>query len=223
MNCCKNARFYSIRLILWQFEAILRSSLRLTFTVSLCYESHKKEELFAMKAHYTVVFTAFSFVFTPVSAQAQISPDSPLANLYACKSISEPTARLACFDSNVENLSQKEAKKEIVAIDSTTAKDFKREAFGFSMPSLPKLGLPSVGGDSDDVLEFPVRSVSKSRAGVVFTMNNGQIWKGVNGRLNYVPKGDLTARISRGAVGSYRLSLSNGKERVRGLGVRRIE
>jgi len=125
----------------------------------------------------------------------------------------------------VETLSQREAKKEIVAIDSTTAKTFKREAFGFSLPSLPKLGLPSLGDsdDDDDVLEFPVRSVSKTKRGIVITMENGQVWRGVNGRLNYVPKGDLTARISKGAVGSFRLSLSNGKERVRGLGVRRVE
>jgi len=54
-------------------------------------------------------------------------------------------------------------------------------------------------------------------------MDNGQVWREVSGRLNYVPRGDLTARIKKGAMGSYRLSLSNGKERVRGLGVRRVE
>ena len=94
----------------------------------------------------------------------------------------------------------------------------------YACKTMPKLGLPSLGdSEKDDVLEFPVKSVSKTRAGIVITMENGQVWKGVNGRLNYIPKGDLTARISRGAVGSYRLSITNGKERVRGLGVRRVE
>jgi hypothetical protein len=155
---------------------------------------------------------------------SETKTDSPLASVYACKTIADPTQRLACYDASVAVLGEREAKKEIVAIDAKTAKTFKREAFGFSLPSLPKLGLPSLGdSEKDDVLEFPVKSVSKTRAGIVITMENGQVWKGVNGRLNYIPKGDLTARISRGAVGSYRLSITNGKERVRGLGVRRVE
>ena len=178
-----------------------------------------------MTAQQAALFAVLTALITTPQANAQSAPTSPLASVYACKGISEPAARLACFDTTVETLSQREAKKEIVAIDSTTAKTFKREAFGFSLPSLPKLGLPSLGDsdDDDDVLEFPVRSVSKTKRGIVITMENGQVWRGVNGRLNYVPKGDLTARISKGAVGSFRLSLSNGKERVRGLGVRRVE
>jgi len=150
-----------------------------------------------------LAISSTSIAKTPASeAQA----NSPLASVYACKTIADPTQRLACFDASVAVLGEREAKKEIVAIDATTAKTFKREAFGFSLPSLPKLGLPSLGdGEKDDVLEFPVKGVAKTRAGIVITMENGQVWKGVNGRLNYIPKGDLTARISRGAVGSYRL------------------
>ncbi|WP_371397512.1 hypothetical protein [Fretibacter rubidus] len=150
---------------------------------------------------------------------------SPLAKIYSCKSETDPMARLACYDSAVGVLEQKEANQEIVAIDAVAAKEIRREAFGFSLPSLPKLGLPKFGGDGekDDIVELKVRSVSKGRDGIVITMENGQIWRGVNGRLNYIPKGDLTARINAASMGSYRLSLSNGKERVRGLGVRRIE
>jgi len=177
-----------------------------------------------MKAYSTALFAILSALMLTPSAAAQTSETSPLSSLYACKAVTEPMARLACFDASVEVLGQREVNKEIVTIDSTTAKTFKREAFGFSLPSLPKLGLPSLGDSpDDDVLEFPVKSVSKTKRGIVITLKNGQVWRGVNGRLNYVPKGDLTARISKGAVGSFRLSLSNGKERVRGLGVRRVE
>ncbi len=175
-----------------------------------------------MKAYYTVVFAGFSlFATSPV--WAQIPAESPLSSVYACKAITAPLDRLACFDGAVGTLEQREAKKEIVALDSTTAKTLEREAFGFSLPSLPKLGLPSLGGKAEDALEFPVKSVKESRAGFTITMENGQVWREVSGRLNYIPRGDLTARIKKGAMGSYKLSLSNGKERVRGLGVRRAE
>ena len=175
-----------------------------------------------MKAHATVVF-AITGLFVAAPALAQTPTNSPLLGVYACKSINEPLERLACFDSAVGTLEQREAKKEIVALDSTTAKSLEREAFGFSLPSLPKLGLPSLGGKAEDALEYPVKTVRETRAGFIITMDNGQVWREVSGRLNYVPRGDLTARIKKGAMGSYRLSLSNGKERVRGLGVRRVE
>ncbi len=181
-----------------------------------------------MNRNYSAVFTLTLAAMLSLTVQAQeaaVAPTSPLSSVYACKTINSTTERLSCYDSAVTILQGREARKEIVTIDSNAAKTIKREAFGFALPSLPKLGLPSIGSAEKgaNVLEFPVRSVSKTRHGVVLTMKNGQVWRGVNGRLNYIPKGELTARISRGAVGSYRLSLSNGKERVRGLGVRRIE
>ncbi len=193
-----------------------------------------------MNRNYSAIFTltlAATLSLSTLSAhakdrakdgakQATTTATSPLSSIYACKAVNGSTERLSCYDSAVTILQGREARKEIVTIDSNAAKTIKREAFGFALPSLPKLGLPSIGSHAEkgaDVLEFPVRSVSKTRHGVVLTMKNGQVWRGVNGRLNYIPKGELTARISRGAVGSYRLSLSNGKERVRGLGVRRVE
>lgn len=156
------------------------------------------------------------------------APDtaSPLGILYECALISGDAERLACFDSNVAALQVKEEKKEIVTLDAAAAKTIKREAFGFSLPSLPKLGLPSFGGSDDDdpeALSFPVKSVKKSKQGYVFYMENGQTWEQASGRFTYIPKGDLTATIKAGAIGSFRMSLSNGKERVRGMGVRRVE
>lgn len=177
-----------------------------------------------MKAAFSLVLGLIGTAVTTSSAHAQVPENSPLIQVYSCKAISEPLERLACFDNAVGTLEQREAKKEIVAIDSETAKTFKREAFGFSLPSLPKLGLPSLGDSGEDeALELEVKSVNESRVGYTITMKNGQVWREVSGRLNYIPRGDLTATISKGAMGSYLLSLSNGKERVRGLGVRRLE
>lgn len=164
----------------------------------------------------------------PAFAADDVTANSPLSGLYACKAETDPMARLACYDAAVGIVAAKEAAQEIVTIDANAAKDIRREAFGFTLPSLPKLGLGRLGGDDNDadspeLIELPVASVSKTRNGVVIKMKNGQVWRGVNGRLTYVPKGDLIATIRTGSIGSYRLSLSNGKDTVRGLGVRREE
>jgi len=166
------------------------------------------------------------FVGNPALAADEKSDDtySPLSTLYECTAITEPTERLTCFDRSVANLRSAEEKKEIVAIDAKAARKIKREAFGFNLPSLPKLGLPKIGIESKaDALVAPVKSIRKSGRTLMITLENGQVWKEVGGRLNYIPKGDLTATIKPKSVGSFMISLNNGKTTVRGLRVRRVE
>jgi len=149
---------------------------------------------------------------------------SPLELIYVCIDIADSTQRLACYDRATATLRIKEEKKEIVAIDAQSAKKLKREAFGFNLPSLPKLGLPTIGNDKKiDALVMDVKSVTKRNHKYVIVLKNGQIWQQTGGRLTYVPKGDLVATIKPKSIGSYGISLSNGKSTVRGLRVRRLE
>ncbi len=174
---------------------------------------------------FRVLILTTALAATSASAQVQEASSSPLASIYACKDITAEKPRLACYDEAVGRLQERESNKDFVAIDSQAAKKLNREAFGFTLPSLPKLKLFSNedGQKDDDTIDLAVKTVSKRHNGYTLVMKNGQVWKSVGGRLNYVPKGDLTARISRGAIGSYKLSISNGKDRVRGLKVKRIE
>lgn len=157
--------------------------------------------------------------------------DSPLSTLYVCADIGDPEQRLACFDTSVANLRTAEQKNEIVAIDAKAARKIKREAFGFNLPSLSKLGLPKIslpGGKKGskgkaDELVADVKSIRTKGRVLVIALENGQVWKEVGGRLNYIPKGNLKATIKPKSVGSFMLSLNNGKTTVRGLRVRRVE
>ncbi|MGB0907232.1 MAG: hypothetical protein ACPGVT_07045 [Maricaulaceae bacterium] len=177
----------------------------------------------------SIILLLISGLANSVTSYSQATDTSPLNIIYECAEITSNDHRLSCYDKATQDLRLKEKTKEIVTIDANAANTIKREAFGFSLPSLPKLGLPSLGKNNnskdnkEDSVEYAVRSISKSRRGIIITMENGQVWRGVNGNLNYIPKGKLTAQIKSGAMGSYRLNLTNGKERVRGLGVRRTE
>ncbi len=174
---------------------------------------------------------AFIMTFATIllgSTKALANPvaTSALNTLYGCVEITNDIERLACLDRNLAELRSKEENKEIITIDAKTAKSIQREAFGFSLPTLPKLGLPSFGDDNNkgsDVLTLNVKSVDKRGSKYVFHMENGQIWQQTGGRFNYIPRGDLAATIKSGALGSYKISLSNGNERVRGMKVKRTE
>lgn len=167
-------------------------------------------------------------IFGPLSALAQDAV-SPLASIYQCRDIDDDAERLACYDQQVDRLEEKEEKKEIVAIDAKEAERLREKTFGFSLPSIPDLNFLDIGKDkeNEDAMVFTVEKVSILARGrskqYTVHLHNGMVWEQVSGRINYLPKGDLTATIKKGAIGSYMMSLSNGKERVRGLGVKRIE
>jgi len=150
--------------------------------------------------------------------------ESPLTGLYACAEISDDSARLACYDQVAGKLKIAEENKELVAIDAQAAKKIKREAFGFNIPSLPRLGLPKIGGgEKIDALVEDIESVKQIRRKYVITLKNGQVWTEIGGHLNYVPKGELTATIKPKSLGSFMISISNGKTTVRGLRVKRTK
>jgi hypothetical protein len=149
------------------------------------------------------------------AATAQDASDvaeSPLASIYAC------------FDGEVATVKAREASKEILAIDADVAKDLQKESFGFSLPSLPKLSLPKLGGgDGPEEMRLAIKEVRKSGRDYVIEMENGQIWRQTGGRLNYVPRGDIEAIITSAAMGSFKMKITDGKSTVRGLRVRRVE
>jgi hypothetical protein len=178
--------------------------------------------------------TALILPFAGIQAVGKEIPQlgdikSPLTVLYDCSEIVEDANRLACFDKVSASLRIAEQTKEIVTIDAQSARKLKKEAFGFNLPSLPKIGLPSFGGDDDkpEPLVAAVKSVRSGRgqnAGrYTVVLENGQVWVQTGGNLNYVPRGDLTATIVAASMGSFKLSLNNGKTTVRGMRVRRVE
>jgi len=181
----------------------------------------KTSSIIQLASLTTIIFVSFT------SPSAANGPASPLNTIYACASIVDDTDRLACFDKNVPVLKIKEEKKEIVAIDAEGIKAIERDSFGFSLPSLPKLGLrkSTTEKSGKTVQFFDVKSISKGRNGATITMANGHVWQQVNGDLGYIPKGNLSAKIKPASVGTFFISLKNekGQSGRRGARFKRIE
>lgn len=163
---------------------------------------------------------------------------SPLEPIYACANKTDPTERLACFDAAVATIRAKEAKSEIVTFDKQRVEKVRREAFGFSLPSLPKLGFPAFGGapkaDSKDqsvaaaAMEadieeqsFTVVNTRESAGRVVITLENGQVWRLVDlEELNAPKRTKFNVTIRKASLGSFILTVEG---RNKGYRVRRVE
>ena len=144
-----------------------------------------------------------------------LAEDVSTSDVYACKDIATDTERLACYDAAVGRLKAAEEAGEVKTFTRKEVEDVKRDSFGFSIPSLPKLafgGKDDSGKDKSDELKevtFPIASISGKRGALKITLENGQVWqqtdtKGVN------PRGQKEARIYQAALGSYKMKLDGG-------------
>jgi hypothetical protein len=187
----------------------------------------------------TASFMTFGAVALAQSGQNPANAAvSPLEPIYACANKTDPTERLACFDAAVATIRAKEAKSEIVTFDKQRVEKVRREAFGFSLPSLPKLGFPAFGGApkaegkdqsvaaaavEEDIEEqsFTVVSTRESAGRVVITLENGQIWRLTEaGELNAPKRPPYKVNIRTAAMGSFILMVEG---RNKGYRVRRVE
>jgi hypothetical protein len=151
----------------------------------------------------------------------KVGADDPMVALYACADKTADTERLACYDAEVKRLRAAQLAGDFAAIDRLKAETIRKEAFGFSLPSLPKFILPGAG-QSDDVGGITAKVVSMTRGeGAVLRLDNGQTWTIIDvDRPPYQLKPGAEIEISRAALGSFLLQV---KGSGKGLRVKRTD
>ncbi len=170
------------------------------------------------------------------------STSSPLQSIYDCSAIEDNAKRLTCYDDVAGQLREAETAGEIVAVTSKDIKSLEKEAFGFNLPSLPKLRLPffnkgnsqkgegvlenndektgnilaqSKDGDIANI-EFEIdRIVKRDHEVYWFYLTNGQVWKSIDGKHVFYSKHQkpIVAQIRKAAMSSFLLRI-NGKGRA---------
>ena len=147
-------------------------------------------------------------------AIAQESSASTAA-VYACVELEDDAERLACYDSAVGRLQQAEEAGELTTVSREDIEEVRRESFGLSLPSLPRLALPSLGGDDEELNRVTV-AVDRVRADAygkaIVTLENGQVWRQIDDtRVLAIRRGAEMAEIRRASLGSFKMKLDNGR------------
>lgn len=92
-------------------------------------------------------------IFLISSAEA-----APLDEVYNCAAIDNSDDRLACYDAAVGRLQQAEASGDVRMVTRKDVEAVERDAFGFNLPTLPRLkGIFSIFGEPDDKPTPPKR------------------------------------------------------------------
>lgn len=129
-----------------------------------------------------------------------------------CRTVADPTERLACFDRTAAALAQAAGANEVLVVDKDTARKTKRSLFGLSLPRV------KIFGDRDDEeieqIESTIASTYTARDGqTVFVLPDGARWKQTDGRDTF-PKAGQPIVIKKGALGSF-FARVNGQTGVR--------
>jgi hypothetical protein len=129
-----------------------------------------------------------------------------------CRSLSDSTARLACYDDAVAKLDQAESSGQVVVLDREAAKAVKRQAFGFAIPSITLFSK----GDKEEEVDRLAGTLKSARERAdhrwVFTLDDGAVWRQIDtSQFLNDPKAGDSVEIKRASMGSYMLKV-NGKQ-----------
>jgi hypothetical protein len=156
--------------------------------------------------------------------EAKAAP-AALGKLLDCRAVTDPAARLACFDAAVASLDKAVTGGEVAVVDREEIRKAKRGLFGFSLGDLPLFGDRRGDGDKAEVEEVKeitavLRAVATGPDGYVFTLEDGARWAQTDATtLGRQPRPGDQVTIRRMALGSYKLSFKIGPSiKVRRIG-----
>ncbi|MEW5684833.1 MAG: hypothetical protein AB1942_07940 [Pseudomonadota bacterium] len=153
-------------------------------------------------------------------AQKPPSRAAIVDKLIDCRKITEDAGRLACYDQAAGALETAEAKGDVVIVDREQARQVRRQAFGFSMPSLSLFEK----GETQEELENVAGVLDSARQNTagkwVIKLQDGAIWTQVDANeLHRTPKSGASVKIRQASMGSFIMSIDGGG----GIRVRRTE
>lgn len=161
------------------------------------------------RIHSTAPLAAALVLLAPGLAEAKDEPQhaAVIQQLLACRAMSDGAARLACYDAAAGRMGEAEAKGDIVVIDRAQAQQAHREAFGLHVPSLGFVTRALAPEDVDQI-QGVVKSARADAYGKwTFQLQDGAVWRQIDGELFRDPKPGQNVVIRRAALGSFKMSV----------------
>ena len=136
------------------------------------------------------------------AAPAKSGRSEATKTLVACRALTVPEDRLACYDREVARFDEAEKSEQIFVIDHNEADATRHGLFGLT---LPKLRIAGNNGAKLNRIDEVVASISRDADGrVVFYLQDGAKWHQVDDRPVATRMGSGTkVVIERAAFGSF--------------------
>jgi hypothetical protein len=131
-----------------------------------------------------------------------------LQGLLDCRGRTDPAERLACYDAAASKMDQAEAKGDIVVVDREQARTVRKQAFGFTLPSLSLFDRGEKPEQIDHVSGV-VESARMNAHGLwTIRLQDGAVWNQIDGNPpNRDPRPGMKVEIKSAVMGSYLMSV----------------
>ena len=138
------------------------------------------------------------------AAVPEPSRASVVQALSDCRKIAESDARLACYDKAADALDQAQAQGQVVVIDRAQAREVRRQAFGFNIPSI-KLFNRGPKEEAVDKISVKLSGAHRGPDGNwVMTTTEDAVWRQTDGQsLLNDPHAGSTLDVRHGLMGSF--------------------
>ncbi len=158
-------------------------------------------------AGLVLALAATSALAGPAPAKAP-SRAAVLQGLLDCRGKSDNAERLACYDRAASAMDQAEAKGDIVVVDREQARAVRKQAFGFTLPSLTLFERGEKPEQIDRVSGVIAASRADANGKWVLRLEDGAVWRQIDGESPHRdPKAGMTVEIKSASMGSYLLSV----------------
>jgi hypothetical protein len=159
-----------------------------------------------------MVLTALALAALAGGAAAETKAERAgvMQKLIDCRKLTDSAQRLACYDAAAAALDQAEAKGDVVVVDREQAKKVRKQAFGFSLPSI-SLFEKGVAKEELENVDGIVAAARQDGGGHwVIRLEDGAVWaqNGVE-EMFKTPRPGMKVRIKKAALGSYMMIIEN--------------
>jgi hypothetical protein len=124
--------------------------------------------------------------------------------LSACRSITDPSARLDCYDKATAALEHAEAAGDVVIVDRAQARAARRQAFGFNLSALSVFDRSLARDEANSLSATAAEAYRNADGKWVVVLDTGARWRQVDDEaLSKPPHPGSAIKIRHGTLGSY--------------------
>ena len=155
-----------------------------------------------------VLAVVLAFAGGAVAAPKPVASPAVVQGLLDCRNVADNAARLACYDKAAAAMESATASGDLVAIDREQRRAARRQAFGFSLPTLSFLDRGEKGGEADRITATLASASQDPYGKWVVRLDDGAVWAQVEPEtLARRPRPGATVVISRGLMGSFFMTI----------------
>jgi hypothetical protein len=129
-------------------------------------------------------------------------------SLLNCRKLTDGAERLACYDKTAAAMESATASGDLVSIDREQRRKARRQAFGFTLPSLAFLERPGEEGEANHITAAVKVAYRGAQGEWIVELDDGATWRQTEAQeLGRTPHPGSKVEISKGMLGSFFMTI----------------